>query len=146
MTDPSVASIALGRWVEGSLVFFPGVGNLRAIWKNPPQDAAAGKLGPLLRAEELLTKYGATLAENPMAEELAVMVQLTPQRHQGRWWLRDEVGIALPVVETFGMGWELLACSGGVATRIFGLWDGFDFTPLAVISDGDLLSFAPRVG
>jgi hypothetical protein len=146
VAQPSVASIALGRWFEGSLVYFPGVQNLRAIWKSPPQDATSGKLVPLLRCEELLTVYGAAIAANPFADELPVVVELTPQFHHDRWWIRDELGAALPIVASFGLGWELLACSGGCAMQMVGSWDGFDFTPLAAISDGQLLPFTSRLG
>ena len=144
MAHPSVASLALGRWFDGELVYFPGVQNLRALWKAPPRDSAGGDLPLPQRCDDILAAHAASLAENPLADARPVGMQLIPQRHEGRWWLRDETGAALPIVESFPLGWELLACSGGGPISIFGLWDGFAVTPLTAIADGGVLQLSPR--
>ena len=143
-SHPSLAGLALGRWVDGDLVYFPGVQNRRALWKNPPQDSAGGTLDFRSCCEEVLAAHTASLVENPLADASPVAVRLTPLRDNGRWWLRDETGAALPIVETFALGWELLACAGGRALAIIGLWDGFAFTPLTALTDDGLLQLSPR--
>jgi len=143
---PSVASIALGRWFDGELVYFPGVRNRRALWKTPPEDSAGAALRYFPRCEEVLAAHAASLAENPLTDALPVTVQLTPQRHGGGWWLRDESGAALPVAGLFALGWELMACSGGRPLGIVGLWDGFVFTPLTALADEGLLQLSARPG
>ncbi len=87
------------------------------MWKNPPQDSAGGTLRFLSQCEEVLSAHAARLAGNPFADASPIAVQLTPQGHgeSGRLWLRDETGSALPVIESFPLRWELLACSGGQA-------------------------------
>ncbi len=143
-SHPSVVSIALGRWFDGELVFFPGVQNRRALWKSPPQDSAGGTVQYLLRCDDVLAAHASALAVNPLAEALAVVVQLTPQRSDERWWLCDETGAALPVVDPFPAGWELFACAGGRALGIVGLWDGFAFTPLTALTEDGLLQLSLR--
>lgn len=144
VAHPSVASLALGRWVDGELVFFPGVQNRRALWKTPPQDAEGGTLLFFQQCDDVLAAHAACLAANPLADDLPVIVELAPQQQGGRWWLRDDTGAALPIVESFALGWELLACSGGSALSLVGLWDGFAFTPLTALTDEGLLQLSMR--
>jgi hypothetical protein len=141
---PSVASIALGRWFDGELVFFPGVQNRRALWKNPPQDSAGGELHFFQVCEDVLAAHAASLAINPLADAMPALVELTPQRHNERWWLRDESGAALPIVASFALGWELLACCGGRPLALVGLWDGFAFTPLTALAEEGLVQLSLR--
>lgn len=144
VSHPTLASLALGRWVKGELVYFPGVANRRALWKSPPHDAVAGALPCFTRCEEVLAAHAAALAENPLADALPAAVELVPQQQGDRWWLRDAEGAALPVVASFALGWELLACAGGQALRLIGLWDGFAFAPLTALVDDGLLQLAAR--
>ncbi|MEO9113358.1 MAG: SWIM zinc finger family protein [Lacunisphaera sp.] len=139
---PSVASIALGRWFDGELVFFPGVQSRRAIWKTPPQDSVGGELCFHLKCEDVLAAYAAVLAVNPIADSLPVPVRFTPVQHGGRWYLRDASGAALQVHPTFSQGWELVACAGGQPLDVIGLWDGLMFTPLTVLTQQGLLQLS----
>lgn len=143
-SQPAVATLALGRWFDGELVFFPGVRALRVLLKAPPRDAAPGAIAALARCDDVLAAHAAQVAENPLADELPVVVRLGPQRTGERWWLRDESGAALPVAPEFACGWELLACSGGRAVELAGTWDGFGFLPLSVIGRDTVWSLAPR--
>jgi hypothetical protein len=143
---PAVASIALGRWFDGELVFFPGVESRRAVWKSPPRDSAGGALQFLQRCEDVQTAQASALAVNPLAEPISVPVHLTPVRQNERWWLRDTAGAALAVHPSFALGWELAACSGGQPLNLFGTWDGFHFTPLTALTAEGLLQLSPRVG
>ncbi|MES2692731.1 MAG: SWIM zinc finger family protein [Verrucomicrobiota bacterium] len=144
VSHPGVASLALGRWFDGELVYFPGVESVRALWKAPPQDSAGGQLGFLQACDDLLTVQAARLAANPLADPFPVMVQLTPQREGDRWCLRDDSGATLPIAEHFAAGWELFACAGGQPLEIIGLWDGFAFTPLTALVDGGLYQLSLR--
>lgn len=141
---PAVATIALGRWVEGELVYFPGVRNTRALWKTPPHDTSPGKVPAVPRCEDLLAAYAAALAENPWSEPLPALVSLTPQQVGDTWWLCDESGAALPIASDFSLGWELRACSGGRPLEIAGVWDGFSFLPLTVFADDGLVQLSLR--
>ena len=134
--QPSVSPLAPGRWCEAELVFFPGVQPLRALLKTQPRDVPAEPLHFCEQCAGVISAHAARLAVNPLAEPLPVLVQFTPVRSGGHWWLRDAGGAALPVAPAFARGWELAACSGGEPLGLAGLWDGFDFLPLGV-ADAD---------
>lgn len=143
---PSVASLALGRWLGGEVVYFPGVHARRALWKSPPQDSAGGSLAFFSRCTDVLEAQAEALAANPLADPLPAPVQFTPILHEGRWWLRDETGDALPVAPNFALGWELAACAGGRPLDLIGLWDGFHFEPLTALTAEGLLQLSLRQG
>ena len=143
-SQPSVATLALGRWFDGELVFFPGVQPLRAILKSPPRDAVPGVPVAAERCDEVLAAHATQLAANPLADELPVVVRFVPQRDRERWWLRDETGATLPIDPAFALGWELLACSGGKPVAVAGTWDGFAFLPLSIIERDTVVDLAPR--
>lgn len=143
---PAVASIALGRWFDGEVVFYPGVQSRRAIWKTSPKDSAGAALPFFLRCADVLAAHADALTANPLAEPLPCPAQLIPVSHAGRWWLRDEEGAALPLHPAFALAWELAACSGGRPLDLFGLWDGFHFTPLTALTAEGLLQLSPRAG
>lgn len=137
-SQPVVTTLAAGRWVEGEVVAFPGVQSTRVLWKSTPRDAAPGTLPVVTRCDVLLSSFAERVALNPFTEPLPAIVRLEPQRQRERWWLRDDSGAALPLVDGFTAGWELLACAGGRALDVVGTWDGFAFTPLAALADGTL--------
>lgn len=142
--QPAVSTLALGRWLEGEVAYFPGIEPLRALWKTPPRDAVGGELPLFQRCDDILAAQAARLAANPLAEALPLVAELTPQRDAGRWLLRDSEGAALPIVAGFQAGWELLACSGGAPLPLAGLWDGLAFTPLTALADGGLYQLSLR--
>jgi len=139
-TQAAVSALALGRWVQAELVFFPGVAPLRAVLKSPPHDLAGQPPSALWRCEEVLSAYAARLALTPLSEALPVLVQLIPERRGERWWLRDEDGGALPIARNFSQGWELLACSGGSRIELCGTWNGVELTPLSLIQENGAIA------
>ena len=134
-SQAAAASLAVGRSFDGELAFFPGVEPVRALLKTPPTDVPRQSLRCFETCEALLAAHAARLAANPWREELAALVRLTPANDGERWWLQDAAGAALPIAADFKAGWELLACSGGRALDVCGLWDGFAFRPLSVIDE-----------
>ena len=143
-SQPSVATLALGRWIEAELVFYPGVNPQRAILKSPPRDADGATLPPLTRCDDVLRGYAAALAQNPLTEDLPVILRAVPQRQGDHRWLRDAVGETLPIAGGFPFGWELLACSGGEPVDVVGTWDGFTFTSLSIVQPDGVIDLAPK--
>jgi len=141
-TQASVATLALGRSVRGALVFFPGVASLRAILKSVKGDVEPQRSNPLERCEDVLETHAKRLALNPLADDTPVLVRLTPERAHDRWCLRDADNATLPVVRSFGQGWELHACAGGRPIEVCGSWDGNELTPLSALVGDTLVSFA----
>lgn len=143
--QPSAATLALGRWLDAELVYFPGVRTLRALLKSPARDAPPGQLRAVVRCADLLAAFAAHLAENPLGDDLPFIVRLVPCRVGDGWGLRDEGGATLPIAPGFAGGWELLACSGGRPLEIVGTWDGFGFLPLTAGGDGVLWDLSVKV-
>lgn len=144
-TQRTVSPLALGRWIETEVVYFPGVQPLRALLKSPPRETTPVGLVAVERCDALPEAHASRLAENPFVEETPVVVRLRPCLHQGRWWVSDDTGASLPVSPGFALGWELLSSSGGTALTMTGTWDGFSFLPLGLLEGNTVVSLAPRM-
>lgn len=141
-TQAAVSALALGRWVQAELVFFPGVGSVRAVVKSPLRDLSSQPPPVLVRCEELLERYAARLAVAPLSEEWPVIMRLIPERQNEQWWLRDSEGLRLPIARLFSRSWEMLACSGGYPLEICGTWNGLEFNPLSLLQENRVLSLS----
>lgn len=141
-SQAAVASLALGRWVRAELIYFPGVAQLRAITKAPPQDTEPKEGAVFTHCHDILAAFARRLAANPLADELPVRALLIPQRESDRWWVRDTEGAVLPIAEGFVAGWELHACAGGEPIVLCGTWDGRAFLPLSLTSNRKVINLA----
>lgn len=141
---PAVSTMALGRWLEGELVYYPGIQQSRALWKTTPQDGDHAPLPFVTQCEAILEAYAAEAARNPLTEALPVLTKLIPQQDENGWWVLDESSNALPLHPAFKLGWELLACSGGAAIPLFSLWDGFTLLPLTLLANTTPIQLSER--
>lgn len=139
-TQAAVSPLALGRWIEAELAFFPGIAPLRAVLKSAPVDHSPQTTLILARCEQVLNAFAARLAVAPLSDDLPVIVRLTPVRDGERWWLRDADGYALPIVSSFSRGWEVRASTGGAPLDFCGTWNGVAFTPLSLPHEKGALS------
>lgn len=139
-TQAAVSPLALGRWIQAELAFFPGVAPLRAVLKSAPVDRPPQVAPVLAQCEEILDAFAARLALIPLSDDWPVLVRLTPARDGERWWLRDAAGSALPIVPSFSRGWELMACAGGEAVELCVLWNGVAFTPLSLLQGNSVVA------
>ncbi len=137
------STLALGRSCSGELVRFPGVRAERALFKGPSSDAERPALRCLDSCAELLAAHAEQLAANPWRDELPTLVRLTPAFDSSGWRLQDATGALLPLARDFAARWELLACSGGHPVALCGLWNGFHFRPLSLLTAEGAASFSP---
>ncbi len=144
-----------GQAVRGELAFYPGAYPLRAAFRSREVLPAAFVPSGWADATVLLEAYAAALGRNPWLEEFpALLEELTPQPIRPgdaaappeRWLLRDRHGQVLPVQLIFGSSvmWELFALSGGQPLKVFGLWDGWAFWPMAAWEGGRLVKLCKR--
>ena len=63
-----------------------------------------------------------------------VLKDVTLTLHDQRWYVCDRDGKGLEL--TAGNYWKLLAITGGHACDLSGEWDGINFRPLGVFSQG----------
>lgn len=126
------ASLVQGLVLQGELVYFPGAHPLRAIFKD--KKAVNEKVVPhgYESVHDLLANYASALGNDPWLEEFpAIMETVTPMRVNEAWILKDTQGYVVPLPSAHPSAWELFALGGSHPLTVFGIWDGFTFTPLA---------------
>jgi hypothetical protein len=130
--QPLDANLVPGLVLRGELVFFPGAYPLRAICKEKQVSGQGFVPSGFVTLAGFLHKYAAALGKNPWLETFPVVLEnIVPQRIEPNWMIRDGQNLAFPLSAGFTSPWELLALSGGHPLTVFGLWDGFSFTPMA---------------
>jgi hypothetical protein len=117
-------------------LFWPSAYPLRALLRHRRGEPTAIHTfqGSATIADYLCTIADA-LARQPWLERFPTALrQVTPLLVDGRWYVRDCAGDALPLAK--GDHWLLLALSGGLPVDCFGEWDGETLLPLGVLADG----------
>lgn len=139
--QPVFTPMPLGRWVTGSLAFYPGTRPLRALWKAPFTviDPPAAPLATE-SIDQLLHRYAASLAENPWRIHLPFCLRASTVSADGQDWLVDESGHALPLQASTSLTQIMTAVDGGRPVPVCGLWTGRETIPLAMEADGTWLS------
>ncbi|MCB9743109.1 MAG: SWIM zinc finger family protein [Alphaproteobacteria bacterium] len=136
---------APGEGFEGELVFAPSAWPQRAFPRDPPEPS------PLAHAPEpdcedleaLLARWARALAASPWTERICGLVAgLTPAEEEGRWWLVDRRGDALPL--RGAPPWTLLALSGGHPVDLCVEWDGAALRPLSARGPARTLALEAR--
>lgn len=137
-----------GLWSSGSVHFYPGAQPLRVALGTDfktgvtPSASATEPRHDYTKCEQVLEEFAKALALSPYLETLPMQLgQVTVQGEEGKFWLRDQDGNALPISRTFSLGWRMVAIGGGMPYRIFGLWDGTAFLPLAAQVDTRVYRF-----
>jgi hypothetical protein len=122
-----------GTWLRAELVFFPGSMQFRALTKTRED-----KITPLeqLSGTNVTTafqQYGAALAVNPWIERYPMALRdVVPMTSNGQWCLVDSENMTINLKPGKMTGWQIMALSVGHPIDVFGEWDGFRLTPLAV--------------
>jgi hypothetical protein len=133
--QPLDTSLIPGLVMEGELVFFPGTAPLRAVFRQKQPGAPAFMPCGYPSTARFLEAYAACLGKNPWLESFpANLENVIPLQLGQKWFLTDSQQQALPLSPAFSRPWEFFALSGGHALTVFGLWDGFYFTPLTAWS------------
>lgn len=133
--QPLDASMIPGTRFRAELVYYPGGLALRAAVRDRTGDTQAASGMPVTPAVAgALRAYGAALARAPWLERWPMAVgRVRPlSRADGAWLLQDEASGMLPIAQSFGHFWELLAIGGGGPIDMFGEWDGDHLHPLSV--------------
>lgn len=136
-------SLSTGLILRGEMIYFPGAYPLRGIFRDPQPVASPFTPQGCADLQEFLDDYSSALAQNPWIELYpALLEKVLPRRSEDqRWMIADVEDRLLPLTRHFSAGWELLALSGGAPLSLFGLWDGFEFNPLAAWMEGRRVSF-----
>ena len=132
-------SLVPGTGFDGDLHFYPG--GIRVL-----VGVRHGDPGPLprLRAsgvEAALAQYAAALTADPWTASWPVLLDdVALVRSDGRWWVREGGGGALPLSRSVGDPWRLVAVGGGEPVTVAGEWAPDGFTPISVVRRQELVA------
>jgi hypothetical protein len=138
------ASFLVGEVLDAELVFFAAARPYRALVKTRRAvETNPRGLPAALDVLALQTTFATALAADPWLDRWAtVLGPAVPMIEQERCFLSDGAGRRVPIRRSFRHGWPLVALGGGVPTKVFGEWDGFEFDPVSVDCDGTLYSMS----
>jgi hypothetical protein len=132
---PLPADLILGTTVDADLCFYPGAAPMRALvahrygepgWFDEP--------GGSETVAEALADYASAVAAEPWVERWPMVLRhVVPVVADGRWWLRDTTGAALPL--ELGSPWRLHAAAGGGPCTLAGEWALAGFRPVTAWVD-----------
>ncbi len=132
----------VGAVLSGELVYYPGEGAFRALFKSYQSSREPYDLKPSYQnLNELGDDYSRTLALSPWILSFPCLlsdVRLQYDQEDAIFYLWDKENNGLAVVASSST-WQLLAVSGGQLMTVFGEYDGNVFTPLTVINEGRVM-------
>ncbi|HYE72986.1 MAG TPA: SWIM zinc finger family protein, partial [Blastocatellia bacterium] len=140
--QPLDASLVLSTVIDAEIVFFPSAYPMRAIIKQRyatvhTLDSERDSVMGYEAIDSAIGAYAAALGRNPWIERFPFLLRnVTPERHDEHWLVRDANNAVLPIALRFEQPWELLAVSGGHAIDLFGEWDSDHLLPLSVWAEG----------
>jgi len=121
-------SLIPGTGIDAGLVFYPGAVPLRAI-VQARHGTAEGLPPDGGSVAGLLAGYAAALGEDPWLDTWPAVLDVTPARSPGPA-VSDAAGDAVPLHPEAGVGWTLLALSGGHPVTVAGEWTPRGLWPL----------------
>jgi SWIM zinc finger len=126
------AVLAAGAELHADLHYYPAPPPVRAVIgtrhsapARSPRPEEPGDLAALVAA------WAAGLEQDPWLTEWPALLSGTPAQAQGRWYLADRSGAAVPLLGHDSL-WPLLAVSGGHPVTVAGEWSPAGLTPLTV--------------
>lgn len=125
-----------GAVLDGELAFYPGAAPERVVVVDARvTEERAARLPGDDGIAAFLDRVAATIAAVPWRTRFGgALRDVVPVHHEGRWWLRDARGEALPVRGSDP--WVLLAVSGGHPVDVAVEWDTRTLRPLGVLAGG----------
>ena len=143
VVQPVVDVWSPGRSYAGELCFYPGVGPVRALWRDEPRAVEASQEPLATELEsfaDLLARHAAGLAANPWRTRSVALVNARLAEGRDGAVLTDEGGAALALLADGERRELLLALTGGHPTAMAVRWDGEALEPLGLWDDGEWVS------
>ncbi len=138
--SPFIEVFPLGVRQCADLTFWPGASLQRAR-----VEGRRGEIVPLREPlpgvetiEGFFKRVAKILARQPWQERfLCTLRNVTPVCHNNgsRWYIRDTTGAVLPLAQSQGQYWRLLALAGGHPVDFAAEWDGETLLPLGMLVD-----------
>lgn len=133
-TTPYSENWKVGQQFKGSAIFYPSAFPLRVLIKNFEMVAEPFTIFGYLHLTAFGVAYSSAIGENPWLQIFpAFLENVKPIFHEKEFYLIDEDGKQILIKNVTGIGWKMMALSGGHLVNIFGEWDGKVFMPLSAI-------------
>jgi SWIM zinc finger len=129
-------TVVAGSRFTGSLHFYPGAGEHRAVIGAGQEVAGPTEPPPPESLATARRRFADLVAADPWATRMptALLVAPVPPAAGGRWRLRDLDGACRDVLGSAGEPWPLLAQSRGQAVPVMAEWSTAGVRPLAVLA------------
>ena len=132
---------AVGESFQATLVYYPSASPQRAALtgdiSTKKSTAVTPNTLPLQTIDEALSAYAGALTACPWLIRHPMLLGSVFLAQVGEaYCLVSDTQKSLPLAINDDQYWSLLACSGGNALHIFGIWDGAQLQPLSAWQDG----------
>ncbi|WP_118972875.1 SWIM zinc finger family protein [Taibaiella koreensis] len=126
-----------GMQLQAAIAYFPGAAPLRALIKShqslsvqPIDIEVAGEV------TQIYEQVSGALSVNPFLTQFPFILNRgTLTRHEGHWWFKDAANQAIPLANTTGECWRMLAFSQGKPCSAFGIYEEERFALHTLWSD-----------
>jgi hypothetical protein len=140
------STVTAGSRFTGSLHFYPGAGQHRAVIGAAREDAGLAEPPPPESLTQARRRFADLVADDPWAGRMptVLLAAPVPPVEGSRWRLRDPDGTCRNLIGLSGEPWPLLAHSRGVAVPVMAEWSAAGVRPLAVLSGAGANATARR--
>ncbi|MFC0448622.1 SWIM zinc finger family protein [Rhodococcus jostii] len=137
----------LGSLVDATLHFYPGAAPLRAQFGDAhaaPEPFTTLAPGGI---DTALDHFAAAVGADPWVRSWpALLTGVTRTVDDGRWFVVDPEGRALPLSGEDPVLWRLLGMSGGHPVTVFGEWNSESLVPVSVFDHGTVFPLVTGTG
>lgn len=125
-----------GRTFKGDARVFPGAYKLRvSIEAHSHSSSILGSFAAYPDLEAFLKAYSLAIAANPVLYRFPVCLkEVSVYLRNHELYIVDKSRQSIKCFCPENAKWGLLAAAAGQEIQLFGEWDGFNFTPLSLIS------------
>lgn len=128
----------IGTQFFGEIVFYPSAYPMRVFVKNFEMTISEIVVKGFEDFYGFSNKYAEAVGQNPWLALFPVFLEnVIPLYQNEEFFLVDRDKNLLPVLEKEGLGWKMLALSGGQPVHVFGQWDGLKVELFSVVLSGD---------
>lgn len=133
-SNPYEQNWKIGTQFFGEIVFYPSAFPSRVLVKNHEMTTSEIVVKGFENFHDFSNKYAEAIGQNPWLTLFPVFLEnVIPIYQNDQFYIVDSYKNMIPIVEKEGLGWKMLALSGGRPIHIFGQWNGQCFEPFSSV-------------
>jgi hypothetical protein len=131
-----------GNVLDADVARYPGSAPLRVLVAGRRGDPAPGGRPPgWASLSDAAAARSTTVSTDPWLDRWPLsVVDVIPGRRSDRWEVTDREGRGLDLMADDGVGWKLLALSGGRPLQLLGEWEEDGVRPLATWAEDRMVA------